>query len=117
MSTLIQGSQELQLFKTSLSGSDIFFCTNPNINDMNLTLLLHMNWCTVGLCSDYDTLWYFDLGFPVQHTSELIQFFFFDYMFFSLMRGLGYSLTLHQQKLFSAFSAGSYNFLNAGCVN
>ena len=78
---------------------DILFCTNPMINTTRMRVLLQLNCCTVGLCADFNMLWYFDIGFPVLHSAEGLQFFFFELITFSIFRGLGYALSLFEERV------------------
>ena len=79
--------------------SGVLFCTNPMINTTRMQVLLQLNWCTVGLCADFNMLWYLGTEFPVLHSAEGLQFFFFELITFSIFHGLGYVLSLFEERV------------------
>ena len=90
---------------------DIFFCINTQIGSMQLYNILRLNCCTIGLCVDFDTLWYYDVGFPVCHSTELVQLFFFNLVVYGLFRGLGHTLFIYQQQVYQKFTNAIYHFI------
>lgn len=76
-----------------------------------ISSVLTVTTCTIGLCSKVDQLWYFDLGMPALVQPEYASLFFFELLSFGLVGGLGQSLACCCANVQKHWDIGCLTFL------